>query len=77
MSTQRIPLDGRKHFHVDYITDTLQPKVVSVYATATSSDPELEAAGVHDNGTMVIEDEYGYVAASVYEKQFKKSKYHT
>lgn len=38
----------------DFITDTLQDHVVSVYATGTSSDSELDAAGVHDNATMVM-----------------------
>ena len=28
--------------------------VISVYATGTSSLPELEAAGIHDNATMVL-----------------------
>lgn len=39
---------------VDYITDTLQDDIVSVYAIGTSSDEELKAAGVHDNATMVM-----------------------
>jgi predicted dehydrogenase len=39
---------------VDYITDALSQHVVSVYATGTSSDPDLEAAGVHDSATCVL-----------------------
>lgn len=39
---------------VDYIMHTLQDHVVSVYATGTSSDEELKAAGVYDNATMVM-----------------------
>jgi len=39
---------------VDYIMDVLDDVVVSVYATGTSSTPELEAAGVHDNATMMM-----------------------
>ena len=39
---------------VDYIMHTLQDHVVSVYATGTSSDAELKAAGVYDNATMVM-----------------------
>lgn len=39
---------------IDYITHTLQDEVVSVYATGTSSDEELAAAGVHDNATVVM-----------------------
>ena len=44
---------------VDYITHTLDDRVVSVYATATSSDTELEAAGVHDNATILLNFEKG------------------
>mmetsp|Transcript_21222 Transcript_21222/g.42361 ORF Transcript_21222/g.42361 Transcript_21222/m.42361 type:complete len:336 (-) Transcript_21222:45-1052(-) len=40
---------------VDYICDTLQDKVKTVYATGCSSDPSLAAAGVIDNATMVCE----------------------
>jgi predicted dehydrogenase len=39
---------------VDYIMHTLHDHVVSVYATGTSSDAELKAAGVYDNATMVM-----------------------
>jgi predicted dehydrogenase len=39
---------------VDYITQALQDEVVSVYASGTSADPELAAAGVHDHATMVM-----------------------
>jgi len=39
---------------VDYVTDVLQDEVVSVYASGTSSDDELAAAGVHDNATAVL-----------------------
>lgn len=56
---------------VDYITHTLSVKhklrddttavcsVVSVCATATSSDKELEAAKVHDNATILLNFEGG------------------
>lgn len=44
---------------VDFITDALEDEVVSVYATGTSSDPELEAASVHDNATMVLKMQKG------------------
>ena len=47
---------------VDYITATLQDEIVSVYATGTSSDAELQAAGVHDNATMVMTTEKGMYA---------------
>ena len=39
---------------VDFIMNTLQDKVVSVYASGTSSDDDLAAVGVHDNATMVM-----------------------
>lgn len=40
---------------VDYILQALpDQEVTSVYATGTSSTPELEQAGVHDNATMVM-----------------------
>jgi predicted dehydrogenase len=40
---------------VDYILQALRDQeVTSVYATGTSSTPELERAGVHDNATMVM-----------------------
>ena len=39
---------------VDYIMHALNDVVVSVYATGSSSTDELEAAGVHDNATMVM-----------------------
>lgn len=39
---------------VDYAMHTLEDDVVSVYATGTSSDDELAAAGVHDNATMIM-----------------------
>ena len=39
---------------VDYITHVLNDTVVSVYATGTSSDEDLKAAGIHDNATMVM-----------------------
>ena len=39
---------------VDYIMHALDDVVVSVYATGTSSTDELEAAGVHDNATLVM-----------------------
>lgn len=39
---------------VDYIMNVLNDHVVSVYATGTSSTPELKAAGVHDNATMMM-----------------------
>ena len=44
---------------VDYITATLQDEIVSVYATGTSSDAELQAANVHDNATMVMKTKKG------------------
>lgn len=44
---------------VDYITHTLNDKVVSVYASGTSSDPDLAAAGCHDNATMVMNMQKG------------------
>ena len=44
---------------VDYITHALQDEIVSVYATGTSSDAELEAAHVHDNATMVMKTKKG------------------
>jgi len=46
---------------VDYIMHTLQDHVVSVYATGTSSTEELEAAGVHDNATMMMRFSKGTV----------------
>ena len=39
---------------IDFIMHTLQDEVVSVYASGTSSDAKLAAAGVHDNATMVM-----------------------
>jgi myo-inositol 2-dehydrogenase/D-chiro-inositol 1-dehydrogenase len=40
---------------IDYILQALSnQRVVSVYATGTSSTSELEAANVHDNATMVM-----------------------
>lgn len=39
---------------VDFITDALQDRVVSVYATGNSSDAELEANGIHDSATMLM-----------------------
>lgn len=39
---------------VDYIMHALDDVVLSVYATGTASTKELEAAGVHDNATMVM-----------------------
>jgi myo-inositol 2-dehydrogenase / D-chiro-inositol 1-dehydrogenase len=44
---------------VDYITHTLNDKVVSVYASGTSSDPDLAVAGIHDNATMVMKMQKG------------------
>lgn len=44
---------------VDYITQALQDEVVSVYASGTSGDPELAAAGVHDHATMVMKMRQG------------------
>jgi myo-inositol 2-dehydrogenase / D-chiro-inositol 1-dehydrogenase len=46
---------------VDYITYTLSDKVVSVYASGTSSDPDLAAAGIHDNATMVMKMQKGTI----------------
>eukprot|EP00977_Amphora_coffeiformis_P014559 scaffold4097_cov166-Amphora_coffeaeformis.AAC.16 len=46
---------------VDFITDALQDHVISVYASGTSSDPDLEAANVHDNATMVMKMSEGTV----------------
>ena len=39
---------------VDFITDALSDQVISVYATGSASDADLEAAGVHDSATMVM-----------------------
>jgi len=39
---------------VDFITDALQDRVISVYASGTSSDSDLETANVHDSATMVM-----------------------
>ena len=47
---------------VDYITNALQDDIVSVYATGTSMDPELKAAGIHDNAIMVMNFQKGAVA---------------
>ena len=44
---------------VDYIMHALNDVVVSVYATGSSSTDELEAAGVHDNATMVMKFSQG------------------
>ena len=44
---------------VDFITHALQDSVISVYATGTSSDAELAAAGVHDNATMIMKMKKG------------------
>ena len=44
---------------VDYIMHALNDVVVSVYATGSSSTDELEAAGVHDNATMVLKFSQG------------------
>jgi predicted dehydrogenase len=45
---------------VDFILQALPDQhVVSVYATGTSSTPELEQAGVHDNATMVMKFNQG------------------
>ena len=54
LSGGNIFLDLSPH-DVDYVTTVLGgDRCVSVFATGTSSDPELEAAGVHDNATMVM-----------------------
>lgn len=45
----------------DYISHTLQDEVESVYATGTSSEEELAAAGVHDNATVVMNFRKGCV----------------
>lgn len=47
---------------VDYIVDVLDDEIVSVYATGTSMDPELQAAGIHDNAIMVMNFRKGAVA---------------
>lgn len=39
---------------IDYIRWALDDEVKTVYATGSSSIQELEAAGVHDNATMVM-----------------------
>lgn len=39
---------------IDYIRWALEDEVKTVYATGSSSVQELEAAGVHDNATMVM-----------------------
>ena len=44
---------------VDFMTAALQDEIVSVYATGSSSDEELQAAGVHDNATMVMATQKG------------------
>lgn len=49
---------------VDYITHTLQDEVVSVYASGSSSDDDLAAAGVHDNATMVMNFRKGKAGAT-------------
>lgn len=49
---------------VDYIAATLQDEIVSVYATGTSSDAELQAVGVHDNATMIMTTKKGMYYAS-------------
>lgn len=47
---------------VDYVTNALQDDVISVYATGTSSDPDLRKAGIHDNAIMVMNFRQGAVA---------------
>jgi len=47
---------------VDYILHTAQRRVESVYAVGTSSTPQLAAAGVHDNATLVLNLSQGMTA---------------
>ncbi|CAB9510932.1 Myo-inositol 2-dehydrogenase [Seminavis robusta] len=47
---------------VDFITNALQDDIISVYATGTSMDKELQEAGVHDNAIMVMNFSNGAVA---------------
>jgi predicted dehydrogenase len=51
---------------VDYIMHALDDEVVSVYATGTSSFPELAAVGVHDNATMLMRFSKGIFAVSMW-----------
>ncbi|GMH65972.1 hypothetical protein TL16_g04326 [Triparma laevis f. inornata] len=46
---------------VDYVLNTLDDKVKSVYATGCSSDPILKEAGVIDNATVLCETVKGSV----------------
>mmetsp|Transcript_6597 Transcript_6597/g.8647 ORF Transcript_6597/g.8647 Transcript_6597/m.8647 type:complete len:389 (+) Transcript_6597:532-1698(+) len=45
----------------DFIRWCLDDEVESVYATGTSSVPQLEKAGVHDNGTVLLKFKKGAV----------------
>mmetsp|Transcript_2015 Transcript_2015/g.2964 ORF Transcript_2015/g.2964 Transcript_2015/m.2964 type:complete len:355 (+) Transcript_2015:297-1361(+) len=47
---------------VDFIMCALQDEVISVYATGSSSTSELEAAGIHDNATMMMKFSKGTIA---------------
>jgi predicted dehydrogenase len=47
---------------VDYVLNALQDQVATVYATATSSDPDLGAVGVQDCATVMLTTRKGTFA---------------
>jgi myo-inositol 2-dehydrogenase/D-chiro-inositol 1-dehydrogenase len=51
---------------VDFITNALYDKVVSVYASGSSSSEDLAKAGVHDNATVVMNFSKGEEYAMFY-----------
>ena len=46
---------------IDYVRWVLNDEPVEVYATGSSSTPELEAASVFDNATMLVKFSRGAV----------------
>jgi myo-inositol 2-dehydrogenase / D-chiro-inositol 1-dehydrogenase len=55
---------------VDYVLNALQDQGATVYATATSSDPELGAVGVQDCATVMLTTLKGTKCVNVHSKWF-------